>query len=57
MELDPNAALNYLDNILAGMDGSRKEHVTIQAAVSSIATALAPQPLEDPDAAVSPLGS
>ena len=52
MELDPNAALNYLDNILAGMDGSRKEHATIQTAVSSIADALAAPLLDSPEEAL-----
>ena len=39
---DPKAALDFLDGILGGVAGSRKDHIAIQNAIGVIAAALAP---------------
>ena len=47
----PLEALQFLDNALSQIAGSRKDHVALQGAVGIIGTALSPkEPEEDPKA-------
>jgi len=52
---DPSEALNFLDNLLSQVAGSRKDHVAIQGAIGVIADALAPKdaPINDLEALAS----
>ena len=40
----PSEALQFLDGILAGVAGSRKDHIAIQGALGIVGQALAPKP-------------
>lgn len=47
----PSEALQFLDGILAGVAGSRKDHIAIQGALGIVGQALASPPADKPDIA------
>jgi len=49
-QANPMEALQFLDGVLAGVAGSRKDHQSIQGALGIVAQALAPKPDIAPEA-------